>query len=50
MIVDAVILNVLNVFLQYTSGFILLSTNPSNEDYEMYCVKKVFKCKERSVI
>ena len=24
-----------------------MSTNPSSEDYEMFCVKEVFKCHER---
>ena len=40
-------LSVFNVFMQYLSGFIYLSTNPSNEDYEMFDVKEVFKCHER---
>ena len=43
-------LSVCNVSNQYPSGFILLSTNPSNEDYEKFCVKEVFKCKERRMI
>ena len=40
-------LSVCNVSHQYLSGFVLSNTNPYNEDYEMFCVKEVFKCQER---